>query len=446
MIESLPQNDEAERSVLGAVLVDNDKLAAVSDLLSPEDFYRPAHQHVFRTMLALAKDQKPIDILTVSEPHASDPVVEAAGGIGFLSKLMDGIPRLVNAEHYAGIVRDKAQRRRLVKLAHEIAADAAGSDESVQALVAQYEAALRELGKSETPTVRPFKRVAADLLDEVESRMQAPGQISGLSTGFAGLDDTLDGLQAGELTVVGARPALGKTALATCIAVRVAKERPVLMFSMEMPSRQVAARVIFGGAHVKHKRAWRGELNEFEWSKTIHSFEQNMGLRLYIDDTAGLSVEQMRRRTAAFQRKYGLGLVVVDYIQIMGGGRDVGNRAQEVGAVARGLKLMARQMEVPVLALAQLSRSVDSRENKKPTMSDLRESGEIEQEAAVVAFLYRQAYYDQQAGKPVTDPEGAEIIVSKNRFGSCGTVKLRFIPEQVLFIDPPAPLDSMATK
>lgn len=434
----LPQSDEAERSVLGAILVDNAKLHEVADLLRAEDFYRPVHQCIFRSMVEMVDASLPVDLLTLSERHAADGALDAAGGASYLSRLMDGIPRMVNVRHYAAIVRERSIRRQLVKTANDLAVEAQLGETDVTHVLGQAEQRLFALaGQRNSQGFASMKELLARSLDDIEKRQAAGVAVNGVPTGFVELDELTSGLQPGDLIILAARPSMGKTSLALSIAQNAAirHDKKIAIFSLEMSSVQLAMRVLCSEARVDAQRMRRGQLGDHHWAKLVAAYGRLAGAPVYIDETSGIAVTEMRAKCRRLAAEKGLDLVIVDYLQLMGSAGRSENRQQEISTISRSLKEMARELSVPVLALSQLSRAPDQRQgDHRPMLSDLRESGSLEQDADVVAFIFREEIYRIREGKDAGDKKGiAEIIVEKQRNGPTATVKLAYIREYTRF-------------
>lgn len=434
----LPQADEAEKSVLGAILVDNAHLDDVADLLAADDFYRTAHQRIFRAMVELADASQPIDLITLHDRQQADPTFEAAGGVAYLSQLMDGIPKLINVRHYARIVHERSVRRQLVKAANELVSEATSSEGDVEQLLGDAERRIFAIAEQRmSPGFRTMKELLEQSFDAIEERQKAGGSVTGVPTGFERLDELTSGLQAGDLVLLAARPSMGKTALALTVAQNAAirSEQKVAIFSLEMAAVQLAMRLLFSEARVDAQLMRRGRLTERHWAKLAQAFTRLASASIFMDDSTGVSTTEMRAKARRLKADRGLDLIIVDYLQLMGSGGRHENRQQEISAISRSLKEMARELNVPVLALSQLSRAPDQRTgDHRPHLSDLRESGSLEQDADVVAFIFREEVYKLREGKDPGDTRGlAEIIVAKQRNGPTDTVRLAFIKEWTRF-------------
>lgn len=435
-----PHNIEAEQSTLGAMLIDRAAVEKVSEILSKEDFYRETHQHLFDVISTLAQRDQPVDLITVPEELKNRDKLDVIGGMSYLTSLFDTVPTAANVEYYAKIVREKATLRRLIAAAFEIIGLARGEIEDIDEVIDQAERAV--FGVTQQRSISYFKELKGLLygaydraveLGEMKSRM------SGLSTGIHDFDMITSGLQKTDLIIIAARPSMGKTSLCLSVAEHVAiKENiPVAIFSLEMSAEQLALRMLCSQAQINAHKVRIGQLNEDEWTKMALVVDSMYDAPVYIDDTTDISALTMRAKCRRLKAEKGLGLIVVDYLQLMRGHKKTENRVQEIGEIARGLKSLARELQVPLIALSQLSRAVESRENKRPMLSDLRESGSIEAEADMVCFLYRDAYYKMKeayAAEGIERPdkvdiEEAELIVGKHRNGPTGVVKVGFMAE-----------------
>ena len=434
----LPQSDDAERSVLGAILVDNAHLDEVTLLLRPDDFYRAKHQKIFAAMVELADGNTPIDLITLSDRLQASGALEAPDGITYLSSLMDGVPRLINVAHYAKIVRDRSVRRQLVKTAGELEIEARVGDLDIEELLGTAERRIFAIAEQRmSPGFRGMKELLEESFDAIQKRQDAGHALTGVPTGFSHFDDITSGLQAGDLIILAARPSMGKTAWALSAAQNAAIRhgRKVAIFSLEMSAMQLAMRMLFSEARVDAQLMRRGQLADRHWAKLVQAFSRLSEAKIYMDDTTGMPITEMRAKVRRLKAEHGLDLVILDYLQLASMGGRFDNRQQEISAISRSLKEMARELSLPVLALSQLSRAPDQRQgDHKPLLSDLRESGSIEQDADVVAFIFREEIWKLREGKDPGNTKGvAEIIIEKQRNGPTGTVKLAFIKEWARF-------------
>ena len=411
-----PQNIDAEKSLLGAVLIDEEVLADVSEHVTPSDFYEKSHSTIFSAMMRLYERHKPVDLLTLTDELKKKDELELTGGSAYLSDLTNYVPTAAHAEAYAELVATAAVRRRLIKASTDIAELGFDEDTTTQELLEKAEAEL-------------FSVSDQSLKQELHRNK---GAIRGVRTGYRDLDNMTAGLQRSDLIILAARPAMGKTTLVTNLAYNVATiaKQPVLFFSLEMSKEQLVDRMLADASGVDSWNIRTGNLSDEDFGKLSDAMGELAEAPIYIDDTPGLSVLEMRTKARRQAHEAPLGLIIVDYLQLMqASGRSDGNRVQEVSEISRGLKLIARELNVPVIALSQLSRSVESRSPQIPQLADLRESGSIEQDADIVMFIYREAYYN-----PETERENiTDLIIAKHRNGPTGKVELYFHPERLRF-------------
>ena len=447
-----PHSTEAEMSVLGSMMLDPEAVEKVTEMLQPEDFYHPAHQILYRAKSSMRERNQAIDLLTVQEELRRLGQLEEVGGVPALVNLLDSVPTAATAEHYARIVQEKSTLRRLLRAAFEIIRLVEEPELEVQQIVDQAEQAVYRV--AEHGQSREFAEVGnlvMSVIGHFEERQhhlqQHPGDfLMGVSTGFRELDWILSGLHPSELIILAARPSVGKTSLAVNIAEHIAirERKPVAIFSLEMSAEQLVQRMLCSQAGVSAQRMRRLQLTFDEWQLITHAADRLYNAQIYIDDTSSLSPIEMRakcRRLKSRLESRDLGLIVVDYLQLMrSSNRRVENRNQEIGEIARALKQIAREFSVPVLVLSQLSRSVERRENKRPMLSDLRDSGSIEAEADVVLFIHREEYYGDREVPPADPPPGyvrqeeVELIVAKQRNGPTGKVTVAFQPDYSRFV------------
>ncbi|MEY3673694.1 MAG: Replicative helicase [Pseudomonadota bacterium] len=427
-----PHSLEAEASVLGGLLLDNSAWDRVGDLLSDSDFYRYEHRLVFTAVSTLVNANRAADVITVFENLQSLGKAEEIGGLAYLNSLAQYVPSSANIRRYAEIVRERAILRKLVSVSDEIATTALNTNgRPVPTILDEAEQKIFNIGEEGSRMRQGFQsmgNLVVELLDRVEEMSQNPNDITGVPTGFFDLDRMTSGMQAGDLIVLAARPSMGKTALAINIAENVALKEglPVAVFSMEMGASQLAIRIVGSIGRIDQGRLRTGKLQDEEWPRLAEAVERLRTVSLSIDETPGLTPSELRASARRLARNCGkLGLVVVDYLQLMSGssGGDGDNRATELGEISRGLKMLAKELQCPVIALSQLNRGVEQRTDKRPMMSDLRESGAIEQDADVIMFIYRDDYYNKDSKEPGV----AEIIIGKQRNGPTGTVKLTFL-------------------
>ena len=427
-----PHSIEAESSVLGGLLLDNAAWDRVADLVNDSDFYRYEHRLTYSAIATLVNASKPADVVTVFEHLQNLGKAEEAGGLAYLNSLAQYVPSAANIRRYAEIVRERAILRKLIAASDEIATAAFNTQgKAVDKILDEAEQKIFNIGEEGSRMKEGFQgmdKLVVELLDRVQEMADNPNDITGVPTGFVDLDRMTSGLQAGDLVVLAARPSMGKTAFAINIAEHVALNEglPVAVFSMEMGASQLAVRIVGSIGRINQTHLRNGKLTDDEWPRLTEAIEKLRNVSLHIDETPGLTTSVLRANARRLSRQCGkLGLIVVDYLQLMSGsGGDGDNRASELGEISRGLKMLAKELQCPVIALSQLNRSVETRTDKRPMMSDLRESGAIEQDADIIMFIYRDEYYTKDACK---EPGVAEIIIGKQRNGPTGTVKLTFL-------------------
>ncbi|EQB97419.1 replicative DNA helicase [Geobacillus kaustophilus GBlys] len=430
-----PQSIEAEQAVLGAVFLDPTALTLASERLIPEDFYRAAHQKIFHAMLRVADKGEPVDLVTVTAELAALEQLEEVGGVSYLSELADSVPTAANVEYYARIVEEKSLLRRLIRTATSIAQDGYTREDEIDVLLDEAERKIMEVSqRKHSGAFKNIKDVLVQTYDNIEMLHNRNGDITGIPTGFTELDRMTSGFQRSDLIIVAARPSVGKTAFALNIAQNVATKtnENVAIFSLEMSAQQLVMRMLCAEGNINAQNLRTGKLTPEDWGKLTMAMGSLSNAGIYIDDTPSIRVSDIRAKCRRLKQESGLGMVVIDYLQlIQGSGRNRENRQQEVSEISRSLKALARELEVPVIALSQLSRSVEQRQDKRPMMSDLRESGSIEQDADIVAFLYRDDYYNKDS----ENKNIIEIIIAKQRNGPVGTVQLAFIKEYNKFVN-----------
>ncbi|PNP94383.1 replicative DNA helicase [Listeria newyorkensis] len=431
-----PQNIEAEQAVLGAVFLQPEALITASEILMPDDFYRQAHQHIFQAMLELSDQGKAVDVVTIYEALASTGKIEDVGGLPYLTELSGAVPTAANLEYYAHIVEDKALLRRLIRTATQIATDSYAREDEVETLMDEAEKNILEVSsRKNVGAFKNIKDVLVKTYDDIEILHNRKGDITGIPSGFSALDHMTAGFQRNDLIIVAARPSVGKTAFALNIAQNVATktDENVAIFSLEMGAEQLVMRMLCAEGNINAQNLRTGSLTADDWQKLTIAMGTLSNSGIYIDDSPGVRVNEIRSKCRRLQQEAGLGMIVIDYLQLISGsGRNGGeNRQQEVSEISRSLKALARELKIPVIALSQLSRSVESRQDKRPMMSDIRESGSIEQDADIVAFLYRDDYYDHESENDGT----IEIIIAKQRNGPVGTVQLAFVKEYNKFVN-----------
>lgn len=430
-----PQNIEAEQAVLGAIFLEPSSLTLASEILMPEDFYRAAHQKIFNVMLKLNDEGKAVDLITVTEELSATNLIEDIGGVSYLSELAGSVPTAANIEYYARIVEEKSLLRRLIRTATNIATDGYTREDEVETVLNEAEKSILEVAQRKNAgAFQNIKDVLVRTYDNIELMHSRVGDITGIPTGFTELDRMTAGFQRNDLIIVGARPSVGKTAFALNIAQNVAIKagENVAIFSLEMGAEQLVMRMLCAEGNIDAQRLRTGSLTDDDWGKLVMAMGSLSNAGIYIDDTPGIRVNEIRAKCRRLKQEHGLGMILIDYLQlIVGSGRPGENRQQEVSEISRALKQLARELEVPVIALSQLSRGVEQRQDKRPMMSDIRESGSIEQDADIVAFLYRDDYYDKES----ENKNIIEIIIAKQRNGPVGTVQLAFVKEYNKFVN-----------
>jgi replicative DNA helicase len=430
-----PHNLEAEASLLGAVLIDSDALVKIADRIGPDDFHDARHRYIYEAIQALYEKRQPIDVLTLANQLKSDAQLEMVGGAGFLTELTNFVPTASHVEQYADIVAQKAMRRRLIQASQEMTQ--LGYDESKQLreLIEEAESRLFQVSQQHVKqSIVSLENILAESFERLDDLHKDKAKLRGVPTGFTDLDNILAGLQRSDLFILAARPSMGKTALVLNLAhnVAVTSKQPVLMFSLEMSKEQLVDRMIAMESGVDAWALRTGNLTDTDFEKIGQAMGVLSEAEMYIDDTPGITVSDLRTKARREAHKRPLGLIIVDYLQLMSGGSKFGgsdNRVQEISEISRGLKGVARELNVPLIALSQLSRSVENRSPQIPQLADLRESGSIEQDADVVAFIYREEYYNPETErKHITD-----LLIKKHRNGPVGNVELYFDSEKQKF-------------
>ena len=432
----LPHDPVAEQSVLGAVFISPETMASLADELVPDDFYKPANKIVFKTMLSLLEKGEPIDATTMVSALTNQGDISNIGGINYVVELVNSTPTSKNVEHYAKLVKEKATLRKVIAELSESLSSAYQGDISINEIIEKTEKSILDISNQNVGN--GFHNVA-DILDThmqiVETRSQTDGFVTGLSTGFIGLDKITTGLHEGNLIILAARPAMGKTALALNIAKHVAtmERKPAVIFSLEMGAEELIERMVASEGMIPGYHLKTGNLSTDEWKRLVHAQNNLYDVPIFVDDTAGIRISEIRSKARKLSQEMGgLGIIIIDYLQLITGSKRE-NRQQIVSEISRELKILAKDLRVPVIALSQLSRSVEQRQDKRPMLSDLRESGSIEQDADIVAFLYRDAYYQKEQADSQEANNVTELILEKNRHGSLGTVKLYFHKEYTKF-------------
>ncbi len=430
-----PQSVEAEQSVLGGLMLEGQAWDRVADKITEADFYRKEHRLIFRAIGALAEESSPADVVTVSEWLDKHQELQNAGGLAYLASLANNTPSAANIGAYANIVRERAILRNLIQTATRIAGSAYSPEgQSASDILDFAERSIfdiSEQGAHRRGGFAPLKTLLTRAVDRIDTLFRSESAITGVSTGFKDLDDMTSGLQAGDLVIVAGRPSMGKTSLAMNIAenAAVGSKLPVAIFSMEMPGEQLAMRMMASLGRINAHKVRTGKLEDDDWPRLTHAIGMLAEAPMFIDDTPALTPLELRTRARRLKREHGLGMIVVDYLQLMQAPESSENRATEISGITRSLKGLAKELGVPVIALSQLNRSLEQRPNKRPVMSDLRESGAIEQDADVILFIYRDEVYNEDS----QDKGTAEIIIGKQRNGPTGKVKLTFLGEYTRF-------------
>lgn len=438
-----PQNIEAEQSVLGAMLIEKEAIPKVMEILRDTDFYREAHRVIFNAMLELYNKNEAVDMITVTEILKRDNKLEDVGGIAYVTSLANAVPTAANITYHASIIEEKSILRQLVSVSTQIASMGYEANDDVKNIIDSAESKILEISnRKKTADFTPINEIVLDSFKSIEALMGNKNGLTGLPTGFEDLDNLTSGLHGSDFIILAARPSMGKTAFALNVvqnvAIRAAKKvggapKTVAFFSLEMSKEQLVQRMLCAEANIDSQRLRIGELRDEDWAMLINTADTLSSANIYIDDTAGITAMDMRSRARRLKAEHGLDLIVVDYLQLMQGSgkkNNNGDRQQEVSEISRSLKALARELDVPVIALSQLSRSVEARQVKRPMLSDLRESGSLEQDADIVAFLYREDYYNPETeNKNIT-----ELIIAKHRNGPVDTVNLFFHKQYTKFV------------
>jgi replicative DNA helicase len=431
---TLPHNLEAERSVLGAILVHNDAFNTAAQVIDGRDFYRDAHRRIFDRMVALSERNAAIDFITLKEELSRGGELEEVGGPAYVASLVDGVPRATNVEYYARIVKEKATLRNLIYAANKILTNAYEADQESDLILDEAESSIFAVADDRLKAgFVPMRDLVNESFPKIEQLFEHKRLVTGVPTGFVDLDEMTRGLQPGDLVIIAARPSMGKTSLVLNVAQHVAvqPDHSVGFFSLEMSKESLFIRLLTSEAQIDSHRLMSGHIAERDYSRISHALEKLSGMRLFIDDTANISVLEMRAKSRRLQAEHGLTLIVVDYIQLMSGRGRFENRTLELASISRSLKGLAKELSVPIVVLSQLSRAPESRSDHRPQLSDLRESGALEQDADLVVLIYRDDAYNRDPNNP--DAGTAELIVAKQRNGPTGIVRLAFLREQTRF-------------
>lgn len=431
-----PQSIEAEQALLGTILLQDKALLKVVEQLSPDDFYRGSHRVIFEAMLALFEQGQPHDLITVSNHLSDHNRLEKAGGSAYITQLTQIIPFSGTLVHHAGIIRQKAVLRRLIRTSGDLAASCYDAPGDIDALVDRAEQMIFAVAQSRKKQgFEPMSQIVPKAFDRITRLAGRAEQVTGVATGYAELDRMTAGLQPSDLIVLAARPSMGKTALGLNIVQHAAlvNKVPTAIFSLEMSAEQLALRMICSAGKVDAQRVRTGNLYVSDWPGLTRAAGQLAQAPIHIDDSAGMTVLEMRAKARRLKSEHGIGLIMIDYLQLMQGRSGSENRNQEISEISRSLKAMAKELDVPVLVLSQLNRNLESRPDKRPMMSDLRESGAVEQDADVIMFIYRDEVYNKSPENP--EKGVAEVIIGKQRNGPTGTVRLKFVGEHTAFVD-----------
>jgi replicative DNA helicase len=429
-----PHSVEAEQSVVGGLLLDNGAWDRVSDIVTANDFYRREHRLIFDAIATLCQQASPADIVTVCEQLEKSSDLDSVGGLSYVASLANNTPSAANIVAYCNIVRERSVLRQLLRASSDITATTYQPDgRAVSELLDYAEQRILEISEQgpRRGEVKPISKLLSEAVDRIDTLFRSQSSITGVSTGFVDLDDKTSGLQPSDLVIIAGRPSMGKTSFAMNIAenAAVGNKVPVAVFSMEMPGSQLAMRMMSSLGRINAHRMRTGKLEDEDWPRLTSAVSLLNEAPIFIDDTPGLTPLDLRARARRIKREHGLGMIIVDYLQLMQSGESEENRATEISAITRSLKGLAKELSVPVIAMSQLNRSVESRNDKRPVMSDLRESGAIEQDADVILFIYRDEVYNPES----PDKGKAEIIIGKQRNGPIGTVALTFLGEYTKF-------------
>lgn len=433
-----PQNIDAETAVLGAVILDRDALIKAFELLRAEHFYKEAHQQIFVACQALFERNEPVDLITLTNELTRRHQLDGTGGSQYLMSLAEAVPTAANVHYHASIVRGKALLRELISAGTSIVSSCFEDTEPTESLLDLAEKKIFAVSKDRIrPSFRPIKSILKSTFEDIERLYSRKGHVTGVPTGFTDLDDLTGGLQHSELVVIAGRPSMGKTSFALNIMINAAMEEgiPSALFSLEMSMNHVVQRMLCAEARVEAYRLRTGRLGDKDWPKLTTAAGRLSEAPIHIDDTPSMNVLELRAKARRVRAEHGIGLLVIDYLQLLKGGGRFESRQQEMTEICRSLKALAKELEIPIVALSQLSRAVETRDKKRPQLADLRESGAIEQDADLVAFIYRPGYYKEQQSPDDKENYEAEIIVAKQRNGPTGPVMLTFRREYMRFED-----------
>ncbi len=429
-----PHSIEGEQSVLGSMILDKNAIVTATEILRPSDFYKEAHREIYEAILEIHNREEPVDLITLSEELKKRNTLDAIGGILYLADLSEAISTTANIRFYCEIVEEKSILRRLINASNEIIAKGYEADEDINVIIDSAEKKIFDITqKRSREGLDPIKEVLFESFSRIEQMALNNSSLTGLTTGFIDLDQRTSGLQKSDLVLVAARPSMGKTAFSVNLAVNSALKgnASVAIFSLEMSKEQLVQRMLSSESHVELQKIINGRLNEDDWPKLLRAMGPLSQAKIFIDDTPGITLMDMKAKCRRLKIEKGLDLVMIDYLQLMSGEGKIENRQQEISAISRGLKGLAKEMDCPVIALSQLSRAPEIRSDHRPILSDLRESGAIEQDADIVMFLYRDDYYHPDSEKKNI----GEVIIAKHRNGPTGTVELVFMGEYTKFLN-----------
>lgn len=431
-MRSLPQSIEAEQSVIGSMIIDKNSIAKVMESLEEEDFYRDGHKAIYKAILEMFRNDMAVDLVTLLEYLKSTYMLERAGGVTYITELSASVPTTANLSAYIKIVSDKSTLRKLIKASTTIIEESYNKQDKVESVVDIAEKKIFNIAENRTSKdFEPLSDVLERGFLQIEKLFNNKGEITGVGSGFTDLDSMTSGFQAGDMILIAARPSMGKTTFALNIAEHAAlrEHKSVVIFSLEMSKEQLAYKLLCSEANVDMLKLRTGALEDSDWENIARATGPLSKAKVYIDDTAGVTVMEMRSKCRRLKLEYGIDLIVIDYLQLMSGGSGTDNRQQEVSEISRSIKALAKEMECPVIALSQLSRAPEQRADHRPMLSDLRESGSIEQDADLVMFLYRDEYYN----KETEDKNIGECIIAKQRNGPVGTVKMAWLGQYSKF-------------
>ncbi|MDF2878523.1 MAG: dnaB [Clostridia bacterium] len=427
-----PNSVEAEQSVLGAIIMDHEAVIVASEILRPDDFYRPDHAQIFAAIMELYTSSSPIDLITIQDKLVQKGILEQVGGLSYIAELANMVPTSAHIKQYSKIVEEKAVLRRLIKASNEITAKSYEGDEKIDNIMSFAEKQIFDIIQNKhTEDFSHINQIVIDSIDKIEYAHQTKGGVTGVPTGFVDLDYKTAGLQPSDLVLVAARPSMGKTAFALNViqGAAIKHKKSVAVFSLEMSKDQLVSRMLCAEAMVDSQKARTGALEKEDWDRLARAIPNIASSNIFIDDTPGINVMEMRAKCRRLKLEKGLDLIMIDYLQLMSGHGKNDSRQQEISEISRSLKALAREMSAPVIALSQLSRACEARADHRPMLSDLRESGAIEQDADVVMFLYRDEYYH-----PDTEKKNVgEVIIAKQRNGPTGTVELIWLGQYTKF-------------